>query len=363
MFVVIFTLAFITVHIGAEIPSYIHVCGRRDPNLEQCIINNVENLKGKICDGIPELGIPSGNPYTFDKLLITDGPNTKIYIRDAKVMGACDFDIKFLHADIDRLHFDVEIVFKRIEINTTYDFNIRLLVPIAYKGLIHLIITSFINVCGRKNPNLNKCILDNIDNIKDKICEGIPELDVLPNNPLVIEKLIISDTPNSKISLQNVKVTGICDFVVKYLHSDLEKLHFDVELLFRRLQLNATYDFDIRLLVPIVNKGPVYITTNNVEAKVNLDMKVVTKNGKRYVYLAKMKINLDVKGYTAEYGLNNAEQNRLNEVISNFIGNNQEEVIAVFKPALEETIVKRILLLSNNIVKHFTLEELFPDRE
>ncbi|XP_018395348.1 PREDICTED: uncharacterized protein LOC108773885 [Cyphomyrmex costatus] len=224
-------------------------------------------------------------------------------------------------------------------------------------------IPSFINVCGRKNPNLNKCILDNIDNIKDKICEGIPELDVLPNNPLVIEKLIISDTPNSKISLQNVKVTGICDFVVKYLHSDLEKLHFDVELLFRRLQLNATYDFDIRLLVPIVNKGPVYITTNNVEAKVNLDMKVVTKNGKRYVYLAKMKINLDVKGYTAEYGLNNAEQNRLNEVISNFIGNNQEEVIAVFKPALEETIVKRILLLSNNIVKHFTLEELFPDRE
>ncbi|XP_018395309.1 PREDICTED: uncharacterized protein LOC108773859 [Cyphomyrmex costatus] len=162
MFVVIFTLAFITVHIGAEIPSYIHVCGRRDPNLEQCIINNVENLKGKICDGIPELGIPSGNPYTFDKLLITDGPNTKIYIRDAKVMGACDFDIKFLHADIDRLHFDVEIVFKRIEINTTYDFNIRLLVPIAYKGLIHLIINNVeatadidMNVTTKNNTKYN----------------------------------------------------------------------------------------------------------------------------------------------------------------------------------------------------------------
>ncbi|XP_018307359.1 uncharacterized protein [Mycetomoellerius zeteki] len=224
-------------------------------------------------------------------------------------------------------------------------------------------IPSFINVCGRKNPNLNKCILDNIDNIKDKICEGIPELDIQPNDPFVIDNLIISDTPNSKISLKNTQVTGLCDFVVKYLQSDLEKLHFDFELVFRRIQMNATYDFDIRLLVPIVHKGPVYITTNNVEAKVNIDMKVVTRNGKKYVYLGKMKVNLDIKGYTAEYGLDNSELSRLNEVISNFIGNNQQEVISVFKPAIEETIVKRVILLSNNIVKHFTLEELFPDRE
>lgn len=92
-------------------------------------------------------------------------------------------------------------------------------------------------------------------------------------------------------------------------------------------------------------------------------MKVVTRNGKKYVYLGKMKVNLDIKGYTAEYGLDNSELSRLNEVISNFIGNNQQEVISVFKPAIEETIVKRVILLSNNIVKHFTLEELFPDRE
>jgi len=94
-----------------------------------------------------------------------------------------------------------------------------------------------------------------------------------------------------------------------------------------------------------------------------MDMNVVTRNGKKYVYLGKMKVNLDIKGYTSEYGLNNTELSRLNEVISNFIGNNQQEVISVFKPAIEETIVKRIILLSNNIVKHFTLNELFPDRE
>lgn len=79
--------------------------------------------------------------------------------------------------------------------------------------------------------------------------------------------------------------------------------------------------------------------------------------------MSKMKINLDIKGYEAKYELGNTELNRLNEIINNFIGNNQEEVINAFRPAIEEAVVKRILSLSNNIVKHFTFEELFPDRE
>ncbi|XP_011171045.1 uncharacterized protein LOC105203829 [Solenopsis invicta] len=223
-------------------------------------------------------------------------------------------------------------------------------------------IPSYIHVCGRRNPNLDQCILENIDNIKYKICDGIPELDVPPSNPFVLDTLAIIETHNSKIYMKNTQMTGLCNFDVQHLHLEFDKLHFDVDLKFRRLQLNSTYDFDIRLLVPIVYKGPVYITTDNVEAKVNMDMKVVTKGGKRYVYLSKMKINLDIKGYTAEYGLGNMESSRLNEIISNFIGNNQEEVISAFRPAIEEAVVKRILSLSNNIVKHFTFEELFPDR-
>ncbi|XP_011706218.1 PREDICTED: uncharacterized protein LOC105461420, partial [Wasmannia auropunctata] len=101
---------------------------------------------------------------------------------------------------------------------------------------------------------------------------------------------------------------------------------------------------------------------DNVEAKVNMDMSTVNKNNKRYVYMSKMKINLDIKGYTAEYGLQDAELGRLNQIIDTFLGSNQEEVIAAFKPAIEESVVKRILSLSNSIVKHFTFDELFPDR-
>lgn len=123
-------------------------------------------------------------------------------------------------------------------------------------------------MCGRKDPKLDQCILENIDNIKDKICEGIPELDVQPSNPFLLDKLVISDTSNTKIAIKDTKVSGLCDFEIKFLHADIDKLHFDVNLLFRRINLNATYDFNVRLLVPIVQTGLVYITTGKSKIEI-----------------------------------------------------------------------------------------------
>ncbi|EFN67288.1 hypothetical protein EAG_06225 [Camponotus floridanus] len=126
--------------------------------------------------------------------------------------------------------------------------------------------------------------------------------------------------------------------------------------------MNGTYDFDVRVLVPIAHKGNVYITADNIEAEVDLNMKMITKNSKTYVYLSQIKLNLNIKGYDAKYDLNERDYGQLAEIINNFVGSNQEEVIKSFKPALEEAISKRILLVANDIVKHFTYEELFPDR-
>ncbi|CAL1681949.1 unnamed protein product [Lasius platythorax] len=223
-------------------------------------------------------------------------------------------------------------------------------------------IPSYINVCGRKDPNLDQCIVDNVNNLKSKICEGIPELDIPPNDPLILDKLVISDTTNNKLFMRNTKISGLCNFVINSFHSDIDKLHFDVKISFGLLQLNSTYDFDVRIVVPIAQKGLVYITTNNVEADVGIDMKVTTKGGKRYMYMSQIKINLDIKEYDAKYDLNEREFGQLNQIINNFIGNNQDEIIKSIKPAIEEVVSKRILLVSNDIVKHFTYEELFPDR-
>lgn len=109
------------------IALYIHICGRRDPNLDQCIMNNVKNLKDKVCEGIPDLNIQSSNPFLLDQLVIYDTPDHKLYIKDSKVTGLCDFVVNFFHIDIDKLHCDIDLSFKQFRINGTYNIYLRLL--------------------------------------------------------------------------------------------------------------------------------------------------------------------------------------------------------------------------------------------
>lgn len=114
------------------------MCGRRNPNIDKCILDNIENLKGKICAGIPELDVPSNDPLYLDKLTIADSNNVKLYVKNSAVSGLCDFDIKNFTMDLDTLRFNIKISFNRIYMNTTYDFNIRILVPIGYQGKVYI---------------------------------------------------------------------------------------------------------------------------------------------------------------------------------------------------------------------------------
>jgi len=223
-------------------------------------------------------------------------------------------------------------------------------------------IPSYIHVCGRRDPKIDQCILDNVNNMKSKICEGIPELDIPPNDPFIIKKLVLTDTPEIKLYIRDAEISGLCDFKVTNFSADINNLHYDADIIFAQMRANTTYDFAIQLLVPIARKGHLSITTDNVGAKVTLDFNVVTKNGKRYTYLAKIKINLDVKRYDAQYDVENERLDQLREIIRNFLGQNQKEIIKSLKPALEEAASKQIISIANGIVKHFTYEELFPDR-
>ncbi|XP_024877741.1 uncharacterized protein LOC112458370 [Temnothorax curvispinosus] len=223
-------------------------------------------------------------------------------------------------------------------------------------------IPSYIHVCGRQNPNLDQCITNSINDMKDNICKGIPELQSPPIEPFFVDKIAISDVDNAKLYLRDATITGLCDFTINSLHIDLDKLHFDIGVIFKKVFLNGTYDFDVHVLVPFVQKGPVFLTTENLLASVGVDMKIVNKNNKRYVYMSKLNLILDIKTLSSKFDMNGEEKSQLNEILSTFLGSNEEEFINRVKPTLGKEISKQVLSIGNNIVKHFTFDELFPER-
>jgi len=60
--------------------------------------------------------------------------------------------------------------------------------------------------------------------------------------------------------MRDEKLYGFCDFVVNSIYSDPDKHHFDLDLNFKHLHLNGTFDFDLRILMQITHKGMNQIT-------------------------------------------------------------------------------------------------------
>jgi len=69
---------------------------------------------------------------------------------------------------------------------------------------------SYIKICKRKDPEINKCAKNSIENLRNKLATGIPELNVPPFEPLVLKHMqLLRDSQSAKFdfNLTNIQVT------------------------------------------------------------------------------------------------------------------------------------------------------------
>ncbi|XP_039304676.1 protein takeout isoform X1 [Solenopsis invicta] len=223
---------------------------------------------------------------------------------------------------------------------------------------------SYIHACGRNTSSVvyGQCIVDNIDNLKSMICnEGLPEFDVPPSGSLTIDKLVIYDTNNLKWNVTDVKMRGFCDLNVNSINVSTDKLHFKIDMMSENIILDAMYNFDIQLLVPLANKGLIHVTLDNSTNKVDVELKEVMKNGVTEIYASKIKSKIDVIKFSFEF--NDEEEGssqQLHKILSQIINDNSKEIINMFKPIVEEMISKLILSIFNKITYN-RFKQLFPD--
>ncbi|KYN02903.1 hypothetical protein ALC62_06302 [Cyphomyrmex costatus] len=227
--------------------------------------------------------------------------------------------------------------------------------------ILYYFLASYFHVCGRKDPNYDQCITENIKAVKDKLCTGFPEINIPSYEPIVLDKVIIFDTNDVKLYLRDMKVYGFCDLVVNSVRTNLERNHFDLDILFRHLYLNATYDFDIRLLVRIANKGPVEATSENVRMKAGMDLKTIIKNDKKHIYASKVNNILEIKSFKHKFNDDTEELAQLHSILNDVIANNKKDVIYAIKLAMEETVSKIIISIFN-VIARSNYEEIFPER-
>lgn len=100
-----------------------------------------------------------------------------------------------------------------------------------------------------------------MEGLRDKLREGMPELDVPPLEPLFLKGLPLSDTETFRAHADNVTVWGLTNFEVIKFHDDFDKMKLDIEVRFKKIELDADYDINAKILVPIKGNGPIHIVT------------------------------------------------------------------------------------------------------
>ncbi|XP_015109263.1 putative beta-carotene-binding protein [Diachasma alloeum] len=122
-----------------EVPSYITVCGRKNSNLNECVRNSVESLRGKIAEGMPELDVPSVEPFFLPEgLPLVDSPDIKAYARNVKLYGIPNFVLDNLNVDLDKQQIDLQVHFEKLRLQGDYDVAAKIVVPINAKGPVEI---------------------------------------------------------------------------------------------------------------------------------------------------------------------------------------------------------------------------------
>ncbi|XP_017892819.1 circadian clock-controlled protein [Ceratina calcarata] len=112
---------------GLELPSFLHVCSRNDPNLGQCIINSVYNFMPYLKNGLPDYKIPSLEPLLLKELTSTSGGNIKLKLSNVNVYGASDVILKRINANMQKLRFIIDLDLPKLRIEGGYNIDGQLI--------------------------------------------------------------------------------------------------------------------------------------------------------------------------------------------------------------------------------------------
>lgn len=94
--------------------------------------------------------------------------------------------------------------------------------------------------------------------------------------------------------------------------------------------------------------------------KLHMDLKVITKPDKKYIFASKVKANINNNPFKYKFNDNKKELVQLHKVFHDVIDNNEEEIFNTVKLVLEERFSRIIISIFNKIT-FYNYEELFPE--
>lgn len=221
-----------------------------------------------------------------------------------------------------------------------------------------------LSVCKRKDPSLDKCIQDVVERIRPNVASGnygssnkLPKLE-----PIVIEKIRIERGSTFAANFSNLAISGISQFVMKKLKTNLDDRKINVSVILPSLDVKGKYSLNMNILVlRIAGKGDISVTLNDTKAI--LRMELFTERVGDQDLVRFRPIDLKLKFDKARFYLSNLFNGdpTLERVGNDAINENPMVLLDEVKDSFEQNLGEKFTEIANSLVKHASMNEIFPE--
>ncbi|XP_067013907.1 protein takeout [Anabrus simplex] len=140
-----------------QIPPYVKQCRMGDPKVIDCFIGALHHVRPYLAKGIPEIEMPSVEPFRMDELSLslTTGPNGyKVTLRDLDIYGASNFTVTKLKLSENGAPFEGRIRIPELKINARYTSSgVLIILPASGNGTFHATLGDILAIVTGKVSN------------------------------------------------------------------------------------------------------------------------------------------------------------------------------------------------------------------
>ncbi|XP_012275262.1 uncharacterized protein LOC105696952 [Orussus abietinus] len=235
---------------------------------------------------------------------------------------------------------------------------------VAITGSVYAVLPSYIKPCKRSDPDIDNCITNAIESLREKLAEGIPELGAPPIEPLYLDQIRLLKGPTGArldVNITNLQVDGPSKFKVSNLKANVDDVVFTFKVGFDRLSFKGRYQIDARiLLLRLAGDGTITGNFTGYNSDVILRAHKFSKNDKVYLNFERMQVVIRIGGASVYLSNLFGGDPILGPASNEILNANSALFLEEVKPVLETSLADLFTDVANKIVTTFTYDELFP---
>ncbi|XP_041784693.1 uncharacterized protein LOC121600295 [Anopheles merus] len=222
----------------------------------------------------------------------------------------------------------------------------------------------FPNAFSRCKQEDGNCLLEAVTATFRNFHKGVPEIGLVPLDPLRIDKMDIvqGDGPiNIVLNFKKVDLSGFREAQIKKINGFTSNpTKMEMNLLVPVASLVGGYRINGKVLIlPIQGEGNSNMTMVNCDISLKWTGKLVEKSGQQFYQVDKFKVHFDTSRFYMDFSnLFNGDK-ALGDNMNVFLNDNWQDILKELKPAISAAFTKIFQAVVSNVFNKVPYNELY----